>query len=266
MNAMREIDGVDVRVEGGGSQTIVMVHGWPDTYRLWDAQVAAFGSAFTCIRFTLPGFDVDKPRRALTLAQMVGTLKNVIEQTCPGQGVILMLHDWGAIFGYQFAMKHPALVSSIVGVDIGDAASTRFRRSLSVKAKLMVVGYQGWLAVAWRIGGGLGDRMTRSMARAAKCRADPRFVGSCMNYPYYIRWTGAYGSYKDLVAVAPTCPMLFIYGRRKPFMFHTSEWADALAAGPGNQVLALETRHWVMLDNPREFNQAVLAWLTTRRR
>src|SRR5450755_2033778 len=106
MGPMYEIDGVDVHVDGSGSPSIVMLHGWPDTYRLWDAQVAAFGSRFTCVRFTLPGFDVDKPRRALSLAQMTGFLKSVVEQTCPGQKVILMLHDWGAFFGYQFAMKH----------------------------------------------------------------------------------------------------------------------------------------------------------------
>ena len=38
------IDGIEVLIEGSGrpdAQTIVMIHGWPDTLRLWDAQVAA---------------------------------------------------------------------------------------------------------------------------------------------------------------------------------------------------------------------------------
>ncbi|WP_274378911.1 hypothetical protein [Deinococcus cavernae] len=30
------IEDTDIHIEGEGSQTIVMIHGWPDTYRLWD--------------------------------------------------------------------------------------------------------------------------------------------------------------------------------------------------------------------------------------
>src|SRR5687767_1532187 len=123
MTTTRQIDGIDVFIEGAGEQTIVMIHGWPDTYRLWDAQVEAFKGRFRCVRFTLPGFDVSKPRQAYSRAQLVETFQHIVEQTCPGQKVILMLHDWGCVFGYQFAMRHPALVSRIVGVDIGDTTS-----------------------------------------------------------------------------------------------------------------------------------------------
>ena len=52
------IDGIDVRAEGQGPRTVVMVHGWPDTYRVWDAQVAALQGQYRCVRFTLPGFDI----------------------------------------------------------------------------------------------------------------------------------------------------------------------------------------------------------------
>ena len=40
MAATLQVSDVEVYIEGAGD-TIVMVHGWPDTYRLWDAQVAA---------------------------------------------------------------------------------------------------------------------------------------------------------------------------------------------------------------------------------
>jgi pimeloyl-ACP methyl ester carboxylesterase len=172
-----------------------------------------------------------------------------------------MLHDWGCMFGYQFAMQHPDLVSRIVGVDIGDTTSRGYLRSLSFKAKAMILAYQGWLAIAWRIGGRLGDRMTRWMARALRCPVDAERVGSCMNYPYYILWTGAHGSYRHPLKFAPACPMLFAYGAKKPFLFHSPAWAEKLAAQPGNRVLAFDTRHWVTVERPEQFNQAALAWL-----
>lgn len=175
----RQIDGIDVFIEGSGDHSIVMVHGWPDTHRLWDAQVAHLSANYRCIRFTLPGFDIGKPRRGYALAELVDTLKHIVEQTCPGQQVTLMLHDWGCIFGYEFAMRHPLLVRRIVGVDIGDVGSRVHLQSLSVKAKLMVVAYQVWLAIAWRIGGALGDKMTRWMARALRAPKRPALHRLC---------------------------------------------------------------------------------------
>ena len=47
---------VELLVEGAGERAIVMVHGWPDTHRLWDGQVAALKNRYLCVRFTLPGF------------------------------------------------------------------------------------------------------------------------------------------------------------------------------------------------------------------
>jgi pimeloyl-ACP methyl ester carboxylesterase len=256
------IGGIDVFVEGDGPESMVMIHGWPDTYRLWDEQVAFFKQRYRCVRFTLPGFDIDKPRRAYSLEEMIELLKAIIEQTSRGRKVILMLHDWGCAFGYQFAMRHPSLVSKIVGVDIGDAGTRQHIQSLTAKAKAMVFAYQIWLAIAWRIGGRIGDWMTLWMARTARAPSDPRFIDSRMNFPYYIRWMKAYGSYRAMVRFEPPVPMLFVYGKRKAFLFHTAAWAEALAARPGSAVRAFDTNHWVMAQQPREFNEVVDAWLS----
>jgi len=251
-------------VEGEGGESIVMIHGWPDTYRLWDAQAAFFRDRYRCVRFTLPGFDIDKPRRAFSLEETIAIIKDIVEQTSPGRQVILMLHDWGCAFGYQFAMRHPSLVSRIVGVDIGDAGTRQHLHSLTARAKAIVLGYQLWLALAWRIGGPMGQWMTLRMARMARCPSDPRFIDSRMDYPYYIRWMKAYGSYRAMVRFEPKVPMLFVYGERKAFLFHTPAWAEALAARQGSRVAAFKTGHWVMSEAPREFNEAVGSWLSER--
>jgi pimeloyl-ACP methyl ester carboxylesterase len=238
-----------------------MIHGWPDTYRLWDEQVAFLKDRYRCVRFTLPGFDIEKPRRAFSLDEMMAIVKNIVERTSPGRKAILMLHDWGCAFGYQFAMRFPSLVSRIIGVDIGDAGTRAHIGSLTLRAKVMVFAYQIWLAIAWRIGGRLGDRMTLAMARIARAPSDPRFIDSRMDYPYYIRWMKAYGSYRGMVRFEPSVPMLFIYGKKKLFLFHTPAWAEALASRPRSQVHAFDTGHWVMKQKPQEFNAVVAAWL-----
>jgi cis-3-alkyl-4-acyloxetan-2-one decarboxylase len=55
--------------------------------------------------------------------------------------------------------------------------------------------------------------------------------------------------------------MLFLYAERKPVMFHSRPWAQRLAAQPGCRVVAFPTGHWIMIDQPRAFNDALLAWL-----
>lgn len=252
------VDGVEVFIEGAGPEALLMVHGWPDTYRLWDRQVEALRARYRCIRFTLPGFEPRRSKRAYSLDELVGLLRHIVEQCCPGEQVTLLLHDWGCVFGYQFALRDPQLVRRIIGVDIGDAGSRRHVQALSFKAKAMILGYQGWLMLAWLIGGRLGNWMARAMARLLRCPSDPTFIGAQMGYPYYLQWTGALRRAK---VFRPTCPMLFIYGKRKPFMFHSSVWAEELAAQPGSQVLAFDTGHWVMVSERTQFDQAVTAWL-----
>ena len=248
-------------VEGAGPKALVMLHGWPDTHRLWDAQVEALKERYRCVRFTLPGFEPGAPKRTHPLAELLDTLRRVIEQACPGERVTLLLHDWGCFFGYQFATRHPELVERVIGVDIGDAGSRQNREELGLRGKLMVVGYQVWLAVTWLIGGRAGDAMARAMARAMRCPTDPRTIHSRMGYAYAMRWLGAGGGLGGLRAFKPHCPMLYLYGERKPVMFHSRGWAQRLDAGAGNRVIAFPTGHWIMVQQPAGFNQAVLAWL-----
>lgn len=262
--AALQIDGIDILVEGStrpDAPTIVMIHGWPDTYRLWDAQVTALKEQYRCVRFTLPGFDIGKPARARSIDELVGFFEQVVRAVSPTRPVIFMLHDWGCLFGYEFYMRHPSLVRRIIGVDIGDAGATDYLRSLNPKAKLMIVSYQSWLAIAWALGGAAGDWMTRVMARALRSPSPQAYIGVGMCYPYYIRWTGRHGSYKGLARFAPNCPMLFLYGRKKPFMFHSAQWVKALSARPGSRAVEMNTAHWVMLEQPTQFNAAVLDWL-----
>lgn len=255
------IDDVDVLVEGAGREAIVLIHGWPDTHRLWDPQVAALGSKYRCVRFTLPGFDLSRQTGPYSMDEVLDTIARIVEQTCPGERVTLLLHDWGCFFGYQFAIRYPQLVKRVIGVDVGDAGSRRNIAAMSVKQKAFILGYQTWLATSWKVGGALGDRMARWMAGAAQAPAPAPDIGAQMGYPYAVQWFKVKGGFGSLRAFHPQVPMLFIYGRRKPAMFHSQAWLDALAEGPHNLVIGLPTGHWVMVEQPEAFNEAVLAWL-----
>jgi pimeloyl-ACP methyl ester carboxylesterase len=268
MNNPLQIDGADVLVEGEGAHTVLMLHGWPDTPALWDDTVAALREGYRCVRVCLPGFDLAQPPHAVSVDAMCGLLRRIVDAVSPHEPVTLVLHDWGCLFGYEFAARHADRVARVVGVDIGDTGSGAYLKGLSGKEKLMIAYYQLWLALAWKLGPmlpGLANRMSRYMARTIGCRNPPERIGWQMNYPYAMQWFGALGGLRGLARVdqllGVAMPALYIYGRRKPFMFHSARWIDQLSRAPGCEVLALETGHWVMRQQPAEFTAGVRAWL-----
>lgn len=260
----RVIDDVEIFVEGDGPQTIVMIHGWPDNYRLWDDVVLGLKDQYRCVRFTLPGFDTNKLARPTSLARMTVLFSQIVDAVSPGQPVTLLLHDWGCMFGYEFAARHPDQVSRIVGVDIGDHNSGEYLRSLPAGAKWQIFAYQFFLALAWKLGTvspALADSMTRWMAHSMRCRTAPASMGWQMNYPYAMQWFGSAGGFRGAAKVNPHCPLLYIYGLRKPFMFQSARWLEQIASRPDCAVQSFPTGHWVMVHQPVQFLDCIKSWL-----
>jgi cis-3-alkyl-4-acyloxetan-2-one decarboxylase len=256
------VQGTEVWLQGQGDETLLMLHGWPDTHTLWDGTVAALQDRAVCARLTLPGFESGP--QALSLDAMCEHLSKVADTISHGRPLTLMLHDWGCVFGYEWALRHPERVARVVAVDVGDHNSAALRRSWSTGQKLSVMGYQLWLALAWWLGGRIGHigtRMTRAMARWLRCPADPARISHRMNYPYAMQWFGTAGGFRKAAQVDLPMPLLFVYGERKPFMFHSPGWLQALANRPGSAVLGLPCGHWVMLSRPEAFHARVRTWL-----
>ncbi len=261
------VEGLQVLVEGQGP-TLVMLHGWPDTLALWDDTVAALRDGYRCVRLNLPGFDLAQPPRPVSVNEMCRLIAAVVDAVSPEEPVSLVLHDWGCFFGYEYAARHRARVQRVVAVDIGDTNSGAYLKGLKGREKRAIAFYQVWLAVVWRLGSwapALANRMTRFMARRIGCRTPAAEIGWQMNYPYAMQWFGAQGGLRGVARVdrvfGPEIPTLFVFGKRKPFMFHSARWLAALGTTPGCAVLGMDTGHWVMRQQPAAFSAAVRRWL-----
>jgi pimeloyl-ACP methyl ester carboxylesterase len=266
------IQGVEVQIEGQGTETLLMLHGWPDTLALWNDTVQTLRTTHRCVRFTLPAFDANAPLPPKSLIEMVAFIDEVVQQVSPDQPITLVLHDWGCIFGYEYAAVHPHRVGRMVAVDVGDHNSRALFASWSAKAKWGVFSYQIWLAIAWQwvnvfgnIARPLANRMTRYMAKALRCPSAMADMHVGMNVPYAMKWMGTLEGFDlacNVLKILPTArPMLYIYGKRKPFMFHSDRWLEKIAAHPGSRVEGFDTGHWVMSNKPEQFNALLKEWL-----
>jgi pimeloyl-ACP methyl ester carboxylesterase len=267
-----KIQGVEIQIEGKGSDTLVMLHGWPDTLALWNDTVQALSDTHQCVRFTLPAFDAHAPMQAKSLVEMVSFIHEVVITVSPQKPVTLVLHDWGCVFGYEYAAQHPGRVKRIVAVDVGVHNTHEILSSWNSQAKWGVFSYQIWLAVAWQIarwfkspGKSVANRMTRYMAQALRCPSPLADMHSGMNSPYAMKWMGSLGGFDNAANVFKLLPlarpMLYVYGRRKPFMFHSPEWLEKITAHPGSLVEAFDTGHWVMSAKPEQFTALLKEWL-----
>jgi cis-3-alkyl-4-acyloxetan-2-one decarboxylase len=262
-----EVQGISVTVEGQGP-TVVMMHGWPDSPALWDETVATLRNRYRCVRFALPGYDLSRPPRPVSVNQMCELVAAIVDAASPGERVTLLLHDWGCFFGYEYAARHQERVQRVVAVDIGDTNSGAYLKGLTPREKRMIAWYQIWLALAWKLGPvwpGMADRMTRYMARRIGCRTPPEQIGWQMNYPYAMQWLGSFGGLHGVARVdkvfGPRLPTLFVFGKRKPFMFHSSRWLALLATSAGSAARGMDAGHWLMKQKPVEFNTLVASWL-----
>lgn len=267
MQTAQNIEGLTVTVEGQGP-TLVFLHGWPDGPALWDNTVAALKGRYRCVRFSLPGYHLGQPPRPVSVDAMCGLIGAVVNGVSPDAPVTLVLHDWGCFFGYEYAARHTDRVARVVAADIGDTNSGAYLGRLTAREKLLIAGYQVWLAVAWKLGAAwpsMANRMTRFMARRIGCRTPAEQIGWQMNYPYAMQWLGSLGGLRGVARVdrvfGEKLPLLFLYGKRKPFMFHSERWLHQLDATPGCETLGLEAGHWLMRQQPEAFNAAVGRWL-----
>jgi hypothetical protein len=59
----------------------------------------------------------------------------------------------------------------------------------------------------------------------------------------------------------PNCPVLYIYGARKPFHFHDNKTIDVIKARKGNVVIPMATGHWIT-NKSDELNKNIKSFIS----
>ncbi len=251
----------NVFLEGAGCRTIVMLHGWPDTQELWRQQIDYFKDNYVCVSFTMPGF-AKEDHSTYSVNDVVERIRAIVDAVSPDDRVILLAHDWGCVFGYEYAMRYSHRVEKMIGMDVGDVDSKNLRYSLSLSQKLMIFTYQIILAISFIAPKIIGNGMAKMVAAGLQAKSNRHNIHAGMSMPYAMRWLGANGGMKNLLPVDPSFPFYYAYATQKPMMFHSPQWLQELLQCPQNKVQPFDCAHWIMIDQADAFNVSAARWLS----
>jgi haloalkane dehalogenase len=104
--------------ERGTGDAIVFLHGNPSSSYLWRNVVPHVATESRCIVPDLIGFGDsekldDSGPDSYSFVEHRRYLDGLLEQLDLGDGVTLMVHDWGSALGFDWARRHPERVAGI---------------------------------------------------------------------------------------------------------------------------------------------------------
>jgi haloacetate dehalogenase len=104
-------------VEGSGPP-LVLLHGFPESHRCWDAVARRLAARFTIVRPDLRGYGesakpADGYSKRTMASDVLALMKSLGHERFDVAG-----HDRGALVGYRLALDHPAAVRRLAVMDV----------------------------------------------------------------------------------------------------------------------------------------------------
>jgi epoxide hydrolase 4 len=100
----------------GQGPLIVMIHGFPDFWYTWRAQMEALADKFQCVAIDQRGYNLsDKPNgiENYSVPLLVGDVAAVIKSLGKDKAIIVG-HDWGGLVAWQFALHQTQMTERLI--------------------------------------------------------------------------------------------------------------------------------------------------------
>jgi haloalkane dehalogenase len=106
---------------------LCLLHGIPDSGRVWDGTRAALGGAHRTVAPDLPGFgDAAAPARPRDLAELGALTDRLLAGLDLPARVVLVVHDVGGLFGLAWAVARPERLAALVVLNTSVFADRRW--------------------------------------------------------------------------------------------------------------------------------------------
>jgi pimeloyl-ACP methyl ester carboxylesterase len=226
----------------------VLVHGVPDTHRLWD-KIRGRLTRRDVLTPSLPGFGVDTPpgfrsTKEAYVDWLIGELERV------GEPVDLVGHDWGSLLVQRMVSLRPDLIRSWACGD-GPVDREYVWHDMAQQWQTEGVGEAVMEAMA-------GDALAEGLTAAGVPADDARIAASHVDARMKACILGLYRSairvgeeWQPDLERATRRPAMILWSRDDPFV--APEFAERLARRVGGELVFLEgCGHWWPYERPDE--------------
>jgi pimeloyl-ACP methyl ester carboxylesterase len=265
------VGGVSTRVQQAGPlrarNAVVFVHGSPDSSRDWDDLVAANGRFARTVAFDIPGYGKSDKNAApiQTTDGAAQYIQGVLDQLGIKR-VALVVHDFGGIWGLQWAAKHKraligaVLINSGVLIDyVPHPLAVAFATPGAGELVMASTTRPSWRADFRAhnppsMPDSFIDRTYDDYDRATRCAILRYYRSSSQTFMTLGRDQAA--------ALKPlNLPALVIWGRLDPYIpFEQAE--KQKQAFPSARIEYLDgSGHWPHIDNPKRVRELVVPFL-----
>jgi pimeloyl-ACP methyl ester carboxylesterase len=263
-----EANGISLYVEDHGQgQPVLLLHGWPDSARLWRHQVPWLaGHGFRVIAPDLRGFGRSgRPEEvaAYGLRNAVADVGALLDRLEVASAHVVG-HDWGAAVAWLTAALSPERVGKLVVISVPHLLAPQTLRQYEMAWYQLFFQFTGiaeatlqhddW-ALLRRFARGDGDQeqwiadLSRPGALTAslnwyRANLAPRMPGPAPELP------------------PVTAPTLGIWSDRDHYLDgERMRNSGTLVKGPWRYEEIPDASHWVPLDAPDRLNELLLEWL-----
>jgi len=267
-----EIDGVKLHyTTGGHGPSLILLHGYAETSRMWNPILPVLGEKFTIIAPDLPGIgDSEIPASGLDM-KTAAIRVHALARSLGVEKARVVGHDIGLMVAYAYAAQFPAEVEKLVVMDaflpgVGDWGAVynnpgiwHFRFNGPTPEALVQGRQRIYFAYFWN---DLAADKTRSLPqpdREAYIAAYSRPGRMRAAWAYFVSFQQAAKDFAQLSQTKLTMPVLSIGGDKSLGDFLAQQMK--LVASDLTTVVLKNTGHWILEENPKETTDALVKFL-----
>jgi pimeloyl-ACP methyl ester carboxylesterase len=237
---------------GKGPEALVLIHGWSCNLDNWRDQITDFAKRNRVIAIDLPGHgQSDKPELSYSMDLFASALDAVLRAEGV-QRAVLVGHSMGTPVARQFYRKYPG---KTLGIVIVDGPLQPFGDKKMLEGFLVTLRGSDYQA----IGSGLLDAM---MGPAATVELKERIKASFLATPQHVLVSAMEGMADEAIWGPDQfkVPVLAILAK-SPAYPADIEQRDRIVAPKLEFQMWEGVGHFLMMEQPKRFNDAVIAFL-----
>jgi pimeloyl-ACP methyl ester carboxylesterase len=259
MQIMVSVDDAQLAVDDCGSgDAIVLLHGFPLTREIWNAQAAALSKTHRVVRPDLRGMGGSTPSHGPYLME---SLAGDVAATLDALGIeraSVVGHSLGGYVALAFARMYVERVErlALFGARLGEDTPERARSREALAEKVEMENAIEPVLEAFlpqMLAPGASDALRARVAEIARNNGP---IGAAA----MLRGMAMRSSSED-IAGDITVPVLVVAGAHDPFLPPAEVAAQARAFSRGGLVTCERSGHLPMLEEPEQTNATLAGWL-----